>query len=101
MRFGGLEVPEFIIRVELHQNQNFPDRKDYERLEKHLQERNWSPTIKGSKGVSRLPGAMFYGISDVSIDPLTSSLKRGIEKQVWSEATVMVIELKDWAMEPG
>jgi hypothetical protein len=47
------------------------------------------------------PHAMHHGNSDKDISALTSSLRKGIQVNVWTQAVVLIISAQNWSMEPA
>lgn len=91
-------MAHLFIRVELRGE---PSRQVYDNLHAYMEANNWNRTIRGTRGVSTLPHATYHGNSDNQISAVSTALRNGIQKNVWTQAVVLVMSADNWAMDPA
>jgi hypothetical protein len=91
-------MAHLFIRVELR---GTPSGQDYENLHAYMEKNNWYRKIQGTAGESTLPHAMYHGNSENDISTIVSSLRTGIQTNVWTQAVVLIISAQTWSMEPA
>jgi len=95
---GGLNLAFLFIRVELR---GTPSRQDYDNLHAYMEKNNWFRKIEGTAGESTLPHAMYHGNSENNVSAIASSLRKGIQANVWTQAVVLIISAQTWSLDPA